>query len=267
MSSAERSVFTHRSVSTFDRAVFQLTDDFFVLINLDTRRQESLKSHDTTPHPRAASLAAMPETTLESSRAAAPAEIHAANASSAAASDDASSSPPSRPPPPPPHPTPRLILAPVDDTDDASRAVTWAIEHLLRANGDDVLHLLHVVPATHPSRYMAYGGPMVWLEDAGVCASSSSSPPSSPPPSFASAPVVAPRPRSHRSPTTPTATRPYDAAMSFPGASSRATYFDQIERDERVQRANDRRNAEAFVARRCQTGPHTTAFLKDFCRI
>ena len=162
MSSAERSVFTHRSVSTFDRAVFQLTDDFFVLISLDTRRQESLKSHDTTPHPRAASLAAMPETTLESSRAAAPAEIHAANASSAAASDDASSSPPSRPPPPPPHPTPRLILAPVDDSDDASRAVTWAIEHLLRANGDDVLHLLHVVPATHPSRYMAYGGPMVW---------------------------------------------------------------------------------------------------------
>ena len=62
----------------------------------------------------------------------------------------------------------RVFLAPVEDSEHSERAVAWAVEHLLRPGGADVLHLLVVVPAMHPSSAMAYGGPMVWLEDVSV---------------------------------------------------------------------------------------------------
>lgn len=64
----------------------------------------------------------------------------------------------------------RVVLAPVQDTPQSSAAVTWATEHLLRPKGADVLHLLVVVPAMHPSSAMAYGGPMVRMEDLSVYA-------------------------------------------------------------------------------------------------
>jgi hypothetical protein len=62
----------------------------------------------------------------------------------------------------------RVFLAPVEDSEHSERAVAWAVEHLLRPGGAEVLHLLVVVPAMHPSSAMAYGGPMVWLEDVSV---------------------------------------------------------------------------------------------------
>ena len=99
----------------------------------------------------------------------------------------------------------RIVLAPVQDTPQSSAAVTWATEHLLRPGGADVLHLLVVVPAMHPSSAMAYGGPMVWMEDLSVYAAPN--PPASLParpsarhlsllrcPFFLSSPPVAPHP-------------------------------------------------------------------------
>jgi len=75
--------------------------------------------------------------------------------------------------PPPSDGTPRVVLAPVDDSDHAARAVAWACQHLLRGGPDgDTLHLLHVVPAVHASTAMAYGGPMVMLEDLSIFAQS-----------------------------------------------------------------------------------------------
>ena len=75
--------------------------------------------------------------------------------------------------PPPSDGTPRVVLAPVDDSDHAARAVAWACQHLLRGGPDgDTLHLLHVVPAVHASTAMAYGGPMVMMEDLSIFAQS-----------------------------------------------------------------------------------------------
>ena len=75
--------------------------------------------------------------------------------------------------PPPSDGAPRVVLAPVDDSDHAARAVAWACQHLLRGGPDgDTLHLLHVVPAVHASTAMAYGGPMVMLEDLSIFAQS-----------------------------------------------------------------------------------------------
>ena len=54
---------------------------------------------------------------------------------------------------------PRVFLAPVEDAPHSEHAVSFLLDHLAREG--DVVHLLVVVPATHPSSALAYGGPMV----------------------------------------------------------------------------------------------------------
>ena len=59
----------------------------------------------------------------------------------------------------PPRQSPRVFLAPVEDAPHSEHAVSFLLDHLAREG--DVVHLLVVVPATHPSSALAYGGPMV----------------------------------------------------------------------------------------------------------
>ena len=53
----------------------------------------------------------------------------------------------------------RVFLAPVEDAPHSEHALCFLLDHLAREG--DVVHLLVVVPATHPSSALAYGGPMV----------------------------------------------------------------------------------------------------------
>ena len=59
----------------------------------------------------------------------------------------------------PPRQSSRVFLAPVEDAPHSEHAVSFLLDHLAREG--DVVHLLVVVPATHPSSALAYGGPMV----------------------------------------------------------------------------------------------------------
>ena len=52
-----------------------------------------------------------------------------------------------------------MFLAPVEDAPHSEHALSFLLDHLAREG--DVVHLLVVVPATHPSSALAYGGPMV----------------------------------------------------------------------------------------------------------
>ena len=53
----------------------------------------------------------------------------------------------------------RVFLAPVEDAPHSEHALSFLLDHVAREG--DVVHLLVVVPATHPSSALAYGGPMV----------------------------------------------------------------------------------------------------------
>ena len=56
-------------------------------------------------------------------------------------------------------PRPRVFLAPVEDAPHSEHALSFLLDHVAREV--DIVHLLVVVPATHPSNALAYGGPMV----------------------------------------------------------------------------------------------------------
>ena len=56
-------------------------------------------------------------------------------------------------------PESRVFLAPVCDDRHSEDSLCFLLTHLVR--DDDTVHLLVVVPATHPTSAMAYGGPMV----------------------------------------------------------------------------------------------------------
>jgi hypothetical protein len=53
----------------------------------------------------------------------------------------------------------RVFLAPVEDAPHSEHALEFLLENV--AHEGDVVHLLVVLPATHPTSAMAYGGPMV----------------------------------------------------------------------------------------------------------
>ncbi|CAL8461955.1 g1486 [Coccomyxa elongata] len=40
----------------------------------------------------------------------------------------------------------RVLLIPIDDSEDAEKSVSWTLQNLCRPGGDDLLYFLHVVP-------------------------------------------------------------------------------------------------------------------------
>jgi nucleotide-binding universal stress UspA family protein len=168
----------------------------------------------------------------------------------------------------------RVFLAPVEDAPHSEHALCFLLDHLAREG--DVVHLLVVVPATHPSSALAYGGPMV--------------PRVSPTASKVSRQLrprfvftrnvarkcftfpdwflttlgssFAPPPVDESTTNLPPflATRPWPPpAMATPGMA----FFEQIEIDERNRRRADARNAEAFCKRRFLPIFNRTRFKTD----
>ena len=176
----------------------------------------------------------------------------------------------------------RVFLAPVEDAPHSEHALCFLLDHVAREG--DVVHMLVVVPATHPSSALAYGGPMVPRVSPTASKVSVES--------FSSTTVntttalrfhakrrpklftfpdwflttlgssFAPPPVDESTTNLPPflATRPWPPpAMATPGMA----FFEQIEIDERNRRRADARNAEAFCKRRFLPILNCTRFKTD----